>query len=77
MSFTVPDGVAWAIVGALSLVLAGRFLGLSARDFDADLRQLRELSRAWVRMRSAGMPAIESARPTLSPPPGTGPAGLK
>ncbi|MEV0341235.1 DUF6545 domain-containing protein [Nocardia sp. NPDC050713] len=52
-------------------------LGLSARDFDADLRQLRELSRAWVRMRSAVMPAIESARPTLSPPPGTGPAGLK
>ncbi|MET8774611.1 DUF6545 domain-containing protein [Nocardia sp. NPDC004654] len=52
-------------------------LGLSARDFDADLRQLRELSRAWVRMRSARMPSIESARPTLSPPPGTGPAGLK
>ncbi|WP_435593123.1 MAB_1171c family putative transporter [Nocardia sp. bgisy118] len=52
-------------------------LELPARDFDADLRQLRELSRAWVRMRSSGMPADESARPTLSPPPRTGPAGLK
>ncbi|MCP2317195.1 hypothetical protein APR12_002535 [Nocardia amikacinitolerans] len=27
-------------------------LGLSARDFDADLRQLLELSRAWARMRA-------------------------
>ncbi|MEU2251596.1 MAB_1171c family putative transporter [Nocardia xishanensis] len=52
-------------------------LGLPAQNFDADLRQLRELSRAWGRMRSSGMPTDEGARPTLSPPPRTGPAGLK
>ncbi|WP_141809329.1 MAB_1171c family putative transporter [Nocardia bhagyanarayanae] len=54
-----------------------RLSGLPAGDFDADLRQLRELARAWRRMRSSGVSIDESARPTLSPPPGTGPAGLK
>ncbi|MGV9613000.1 MAB_1171c family putative transporter [Nocardia xishanensis] len=54
-----------------------KVLELPAHNFDADLRQLGELSRAWVRVRSSGMPTDEGARPTLSPPPRTGPAGLK